>query len=104
MMSPMSTSTPQPKINDIVTTLGNVQRTLIIRSMSGMSTPRSADELAETINITRDRAQEHIDLLVKLGVMTLTEPAHAAARPRYLVDTIALMSVVDQLRKYLLND
>jgi DNA-binding transcriptional ArsR family regulator len=103
MMMQMSTA-PEPKITDIVKALGSVPRTLIIRSLSGMATPRSADELAETINITRDQVQEHIDLLVELGVMTLTDPAHAAARPRYLIDQETLRAVLEQQRRYLLND
>jgi len=36
--------------------------------------------------------------------MTLTEPAHAAARPRYLIDQGALRAVLEQQRRYLLNE
>lgn len=103
MMVAMNTPAPEPKIKDIAAALGSVQRTLIIRSLSGMPTPRSADEIAETINITRAQAQEHIDLLERLGVMQLTAPAHEAARPRYVVDNARLSAVLEQFSRYLLN-
>jgi hypothetical protein len=43
------------------------------------------------------------DLLEQLGVMHVTEPAHKAARSRYIVDTACLSAVVEQFSRYLLN-
>ncbi|MCY1692885.1 ArsR/SmtB family transcription factor [Curtobacterium sp. SL109] len=99
----MSESSSEPAVLDIISGLGNVTRALIIRSLSGMATPRSADEIAETLNVSRDNAQEHIAVLAKLGVLTLTPAAGPTARPRYLVDTETLSRRLEQTRTYLLN-
>jgi predicted transcriptional regulator len=68
-----------------------------------MATPRFTDEIAEMVKITRPQAQEHVNLLKQLGVMTPTESAQAAARAQYLIDSVRLIAVLEHLNQYLLN-
>lgn len=100
----MSEVTAEPSVLDVIRGLSGVTRAMIIRSLSGMATPRAADEIAETLSITKASAQEHIDALVAIGVMTPTPASAATARPQYLIDTATLTTRLEQMRAYLLNE
>jgi predicted transcriptional regulator len=92
---------PSSDIKDVLASLGSVPRAWIIRSLVGQGTPRSIDEIAETIGASRFDVERHVEALTKVGVLTPDRSALSGRVERFLVDQARLEEALAQFTTYL---